>query len=937
MKKLPVYLLLWAMLPLGLLAQQDLNAPIPFDPTVKTGTLPNGMKYFIKQNAKPEKRAELRIALNAGAMQENDDQQGLAHFCEHMCFNGTKNFPKSALVDFLESVGTKFGAHLNAYTSFDETVYMLQIPTDDETLFRKGFTVLEDWASNVSFDNQEIDKERGVVVSERRLGLGADKRMFDKVFPVQMKGSRYASRLPIGQLEVLEKCKYETLKQFYADWYRPDLMAIIAIGDFDVDMVEKIIKTQFGAIPSKANPRKRENYEVPNHREMLVASATDKEASYNRVSVMFKHPVKESKTLADYRNGMIRSLASSIIRERLDDLKQQPKAPFSNAYAYYGGMVRAKNAFNVGMIALDGQAREATQLIFTELARIKKFGFNPDELARAKKSVMKYVSSLYTDRDKTESRDFTYGLVDHYLEGTPFTSIDFDYTFYQNHLEKVNIKEVNEMVQKWITNGENAVVTFTGVEKEGNTFPSKEETLKMFLLSQQADLKPLVAKKEIQSLIAEMPEPSSIVEEKDIPEIGMKEVKLSNGLRLLLKKTDFKNDEILIGAYSFGGSSLYADADDDNAGYAPMIVEQAGVSTFSRSELDRFLTGKDISLRFYISETMEGMYGSHCSPEDLETAMQLIYLYMAQPRFDMESFETFKNEQKGFLANMSRRPDAVFRDSVSRIMGKNHPRRQPTTMETVNNLDPKRALEIYKERFGHISDFTFVFVGNFDEDELKKRACQYLGGIQGDARPEEFKDVGVDYPRGNVTKTIYKGSEPKSQVQLMFKGDAKFSRQNRAELSALTALLNIKLRESLREDKGGVYGVGCSGNLTHYPKEEYTITVSFGCAPERAEELIAAAMEVIEKVKKEGISEKDMTKIKETRRRELELQMKENSFWLNNIMSTDQNKEDFIDFESAERLYEFTARITEADFKRLANQYFDLKNVAKFVLKPETK
>ncbi|MEK7254447.1 MAG: pitrilysin family protein, partial [Bacteroidota bacterium] len=477
------WLLLLCLLPNFLAAQPDLSQSLPFDPNVRTGELSNGIKYFIRKNAKPEKRAELRLAINAGAMQEDDDQQGLAHFVEHMCFNGTKAFPKSALVDYLESIGTRFGAHLNAYTSFDETVYMLQAPTDNREQFEKGFQVLQEWATNVSFDEAEIDKERGVVASERRNGLGADKRMFDKVFPVVMQGSRYAERLPIGQLEVLEKAPYERLRQFYKDWYRPDLMAVIAVGDFDVDDVEKLIKSRFGSIPPSGAGgvavRKRETYEVPNHRQQLVAIATDPEASRIGMSLMYKHEFSQVKDQAGYRKALVTYLVNTMINNRLDEIRQQADAPFSSGFAFYGQQVRTKSRFVMQLSVTEKNVWRGMEAMFTETERLRRHGFQPGELERAKKEMMKNVESQFLEKDKTESIIHTFGLIDHFLEGSPFTSIDFDFEFYKKHLDGVTLDETNQRMKSWITEGANSVITYQGIEKSGIPVPTEAEIRKL--------------------------------------------------------------------------------------------------------------------------------------------------------------------------------------------------------------------------------------------------------------------------------------------------------------------------------------------------------------------------------------------------------------------------------------------------------------------------
>lgn len=930
------WLSLLIFLPAFLAAQSDLSKTLPFDPSIRTGELPNGMKYFIRQNAKPEKRAELRLALNAGAMQEDDDQQGLAHFCEHLCFNGTKNFPKSALVDYLESVGTRFGPHLNAYTSFDETVYMLQIPTDNREQFEKGFQVLEEWAHNVSFDGEEIDKERGVVVSERRNGLGAERRMFDKVFPVMFQGSRYAERLPIGKLEVLETFPHDRVRQFYQDWYRPELMAVIAIGDFNVDDVEKLIKTRFGALPkSPANVRQRVNYEVPDHEEQLIAIATDKEASRISMGLMFKHPAGVDKTYSDYRNSLIRYLCNTMINNRLNEIRQQADPPFSFGYAYYGSQVRMKNAFAFNFTVTEKNIWRGMETMFTECERLHRHGFAASELERAKKQMMKNVESQYNERDKTESAMYTYGLVDHFLEGSPMTSIEFDFDFYKKYLDGVTLDEVNRQVQSWITDGRNSVISYQGIVKDGVAVPAQDEIRKLVAKIKAADIPPYEDKVVDKPLMASIPAAGKIVAEKQIPETGVTELTFANGLRVALKPTDFQNDEILFNAYSMGGSSLLPEEDDANADFAASIIRQSGVADFSPTELNKYLAGRQINLSFFISEISEGIGFGSCTKDDLETALQMIHLYFTNPRKDPEAFQAFVQQQKAFLENKGNRPEMVFMDSVNYILSNYHPRRKPTTVQILDGLSLDRIHEIFRKRFANAGDFTFTFTGSFEMNQMKKLTATYLGSLPGQPAKEQFVDLGIQPPKGTLAKSISKGSEPKSTVQLVFNGKANYSLKDDLEMDALIALLRIKLREAIREDKGGTYGVSVYGGVFQFPKPGYRLTVSFNCDPGRVEELTQTALEVLEKVKQEGAAEADIVKVKETDRRTLETEFKENRFWSGTLNQVYYNGLSMSDFASMETLHDHTNHMTSGDFKRLANSYVDMNNMLKFTMLPE--
>lgn len=914
------------------LQAQNLDQPVPVDPSIKTGKLPNGITYYIKKNAKPEKRAELRLALNVGATMENDDQQGLAHFTEHMAFNGTKNFKKNELVNFLELAGVKFGAHLNAYTSFDETVYMLQLPTDSQKIFEKGFQVLEDWAHGLAFEPEEIEKERGVVVSERRNGLGANERMRDKYWPTLFKDSRYAVRLPIGKLEVLEGFKHETLKQFYTDWYRPELMSVIAVGDFDVDKVEKLIKERFSGIPASKNPRSLQSFPVPDNKDLVVATATDKEASYTIVEVMYKHAKEETKTLADYRKTIIYDLFSAMLNKRLEELQKQANPPFIYSYSGVSGLVRTKDAFMSFAMVNDSGIEKGLEALLTENERVKKFGFTPGELAREKKSLIRKKEKELKEKDKTESNRLAGQYVSYFLQKEPIPGIDFEYDFYKKNIDNITAEEVNKVAKDWITNnGENAIALLLAPEKESVKIPSEETIKAIFKSVQTKELTQYEDKVIDKPLMATKPTPSKVVEEKQIKELGITEWKLANGVKVILKPTDFKNDEISFTSFSFGGASLYPEKDDVSASYAAAIIDESGIGDFDAISLQKLLTGKIVSVSPYIDELKEGMSGK-CSPEDFETQLQLINLYFNSPRKDETAFKSYIEKEKGAIQNRSLDPESAFGDTVQVTMYNYHFRYRPATPALYDEADLNRAYDIYKDRFSDASDFTFVFVGNFKPDAIKPLIETYLGGLPSTNRKESWKDVGVKTPKGVIAKTVKRGTESKSTVEIVFSGPFDYTRKNRMDMQALKMLMDIKLRESLREEKSGTYGVSVYGAPVHYPKSSYNFYIYFGCDPAKTEELIAAAMKEVESAKKEGASEQNLKKVKETLLREREVALKENSFWLNTISGNYQNNENLLEVLEFNKYVE---NLNNEDFKRLANLYFNMNNYAKFVLMPE--
>ena len=931
MKKLiSSFLLLIFIIAVRAQSPGKLTDAVPLNPNVKTGKLPNGMTYYVMHNVKPEHRAELRLAVNVGSTQENDDQQGLAHFTEHMAFNGTKNFKKNDLVDYIESIGSKFGADLNAYTSFDETVYMLQIPTDSAKIIDKSFQILEDWAHNLTFDSIEIDKERGVVTEEWRLGQGADERMRRQYWPILFADSRYAVRLPIGKKDILQNCKYETLRSFYREWYRPENMAVIVIGDIDVDKIIEKIKTQFGNIPKKENKRALQSFPVPDTKGVLIAKATDKEATNTRIELIYKLPKEKIVTLTDYRNELITSVYNYMLNTRLMQMQKQADPPFMYQYTYYGGLVRTKSAYTSIEVVKDGGIEKGLETMVTENQRVKKFGFTQTELDRIKKDILRDSERQYNERNKTESRSFTSGLVANFLSAEPCPGIEFDYNFYKQYVPGITLEEVNALAKKWI-NEENPVVIITAPDKAGSTIPSDEKIKTILKDVLTKDIKQYEDKVIDKPLLAKKPTPGKVTDEKQTKELGIITWKLSNGATIILKPTDFKNDEIQFNSFSFGGSSLYSDKDYLNASQCATIIDNGGLGEFDANDLTKVLSGKVAHASPYVSNTTQGMYGS-CSPQDIETMFQMIYLYFTNPNKNKTDYLAYIDQQKGFLQNRSSRPESAFQDTIQETMGQYNYRSMPMTEEKLKQIDFDRVFEIHKERFSDPSGFTFTFVGNFKTETIKSFIEQYIGGIPAMNKKETFKDLGIKPPKGTVNKLVKKGVEPKSSVSISLTGAFEYNRKNRNDLRILMNLVSIKLREQMREEKGGVYGVGAYPITNHYPNQNYEINFRWGCAPENVDMLISTMWETIEKIKANGCDDKDLTKIKETAIREREVSLKDNRFWTGAISANVMDGENLLDILTYN---EYINSFKSEDLKKLANKYLTKENIAKFVLMPE--
>ncbi|OFX73867.1 MAG: hypothetical protein A2X12_08460 [Bacteroidetes bacterium GWE2_29_8] len=908
----------------------DLNAGFPKDPNLRVGTLENGMKYYVRKNAKPENRVELQLVVKVGSTMENDNQQGLAHFCEHMAFNGSKNFLGNQLIQKLEAEGIRFGENLNAYTSFDQTVYMLQVPAEQRVL-DMGIQVLEDWAVNLSFDPKEIEKERGVIIEEWRLGQGANERLQKQYWPYLFKGSRYAERLPIGKKEVIESFKHETLIQFYKDWYRTDLMAVVAIGDFDIDKIEKQIKDKFSKIPKQKNPKPLLSFEVPDHKETLVVKATDKEAPYTLVQVYYKHPSEKNEKIADYRRNIVYGLYSGMLNQRLNELTKKANPPFVYAYSYYGNLVKTKDTYASVAMVKENDILIGLEVMSDENEKVKRFGFTQTELDRQKSDVLRNMETSFNERNKNESANYASEYVRNFLNNEPIPGIEFEYEIYKKYVPTITLEEINALPKKFITDGENEVVVIIAPEKENLKLPSDDEIKNAMTKSSEKKLEAYVDNVINKPLIDKMPNPKKIIEEKNIKELNITEWKLENGVKIYYKPTDFKNDEILFSASSVGGYLNYPEKDHLSATNATNVISISGIADFDAIQLQKLLSGKIVNVSPYISDVKEGLRGS-AAPQDLETMMQLIYAYFTKPRLDQEAFTSFIQRQKASLENRQANPDVAFYDTISVTMNNYNFRARPVTPELLNEIDMNKAYEIYTDRFADASDFSFYFVGNIKPEEFKPLVEKYIGGLPVKERKDGWKDSGIRTPKGNIEKTVYKGFEPKSTVIMEYTGKFDWNRKNRFFINALNNFVDIKLREAIREDQGGTYGVGAWISPRKYPITQFATYIQFGCDPKRVDELINVSMQVIDNVKKIGATKDELDKVKELLLKERETDSKKNEFWLSAISSNYDNEENILEINLFEN---WVKALSNEDLMKAAKQYYNKENFAKFILKPE--
>jgi len=928
-----LFLLLSIQASMGQHAEQAGDLPLtdtlPMDDGVTQGRLENGLAYYIRHNAEPKDRVVMYLATKVGSILETDDELGLAHFLEHMQFNGTKNFPKHELVDYLQKAGVRFGSDLNAYTSFDETVYQLPIPSDDPELLKNGLQVLRDWAQDALLSDDEIDKERGVVLNEMLGGRGAEQRMRDQYLPMILNQSRYAKRLPIGTKESIEGFGYETLRNFHHKWYRPDLQALIIVGDIDVSEMEAQIKTLFSDLKNPEQEAARNEYEIPLTGKNQFLAVTDPEMPQTVVQVVVKHPEAKVKTVADYRTQLAKSLFNQMAGARFAELTRQSDPPFIQGGGSIGGFLRGLDAFTMYVVAKPGEIQRGFESVVTEFERIRRHGFTETELERAKNNFLTGLESAYAERDKRKSESYVDSYLNHFLEGESALSNENRYRLGKQLMATISVQDVNALGKQYYVDSNRDILILAPDKDKGN-LPDETAVNSWLAAIKGTDIAPYDDNMQDVPLLETPPQAGTVEKRVEKPELGVTELKLSNGVRVVLKPTDFKNDEIDITAFSPGGTSLYSDTDFLSAAYAATVVNGSGLGPYNATQLTKYLSGKNVSVQPYISERTEGFRASS-GKKDLQTAFELIYAYVAVPRLDPDVFHGYMKRIKASLANRSDDPDAVFADTINAVLYNNNIRRTSMTVEQVDQIDPQRAYDIFKDRFADASDFTFTVVGSFTEAEIMPIILQYLGGLPNTGRKEEAPDLGIYPPEKGLERTVFRGKEQKSSVRMYYFGDYDYSEDENMQLDALESILNIKLIERLREAESGVYGVSARASYAKYPRYRYSFSVAYGTSPEKVEPLMASAIDEINKIKQNGPEQVDIDKFVSEQKRVLEVQLRENGFWLGHLSGSYQNNEDpayILNYVDELR------NVTAESVKAVANKYLVADRLFKFVLMP---
>jgi zinc protease len=905
---------------------------LPRDPAVRVGTLPNGMTYYIRKNGRPEKRVSLRLAVKAGSVLEEEGQRGLAHFLEHMSFNGSANFKPGELVSYLESIGARFGADANAYTSFDETVYMLEVPTDKPGLVDKGLTVLGDFAARATLTDAEIDKERGVVLEEWRLGQGAGSRMLRKQLPVLFHGSRYAERLPIGLPEVLKGFPSERVREFARSWYRPDRMAIVMVGDLDPAAAEANIKKSFADIPARPAAPPLPRYPVPPHKETLVSVATDPEARGSSVTVMWKRPLLPETTVLDYRRSLVERLFHAMFNERLDEIAQRPDAAFLAAGSSGDTLGRDTATYSLSARVADGGMVAGLRSLLVEAERVRRHGFGAAELERAKQWMLAGYDKAYQERDKSESASFAREYVSNFLEGEAFPGIDEEYRMARELVPGITLDEVRELTGTFIRE-DSQVILASAPEKAGLVAPTEEALKDAVRTASALGVTPWEDRTAGRSLMERTPEGGRVAATRRIEELGVTVLTLGNGVEVWLKPTDFKNDEVLFRAYAMGGTSLAAPEDVFEATIAPSVVGEEGYGGFTPTEMDKLLAGKLLGASPYISTFTQGVTGSS-TPKDLETALQLVHLAFTSPNDRPDGFQVLRKRLESALANRAADPNAVYSDRVLQLNTMDHPLFRPMRPADVPALDRPASRAFYQARFANAADFTFFFVGAFKVDDVTALAARYLGTLPSTGkRSSAFRDPALHFPAGTEEAEVRKGQEPKSSTTLTYFADTGLDEMQTHRARAAARLLNSRLRDILREEMSGTYGASVGYSGIEPAKGYGTMTVSFGSSPENAARLVAAVKAEIARLQKEGPSAEDLQKVQEIERRELEVAFRQNSYWLGSLLNVHMLGWDPL---SIIRRKARTETLTRENLQEAFKRYFPADRNTLVTLNPET-
>ena len=926
--------------------KSDLNAQVPLDKKIRYGKLENGFTYYVRNNKKPENMIQFRLVSNAGSIMERDDQQGLAHFCEHMAFNGIKGYPHNTMIQKLQEHGVEFGRDINAYTSFDQTVYYVNMPADDPEMVKMGIEILDGWAGNILFDQKEIESERGVIHEEWRGGVGHGDRLRKKTWPIMLKGSLYADRLPIGKEEVIMNFERQSIVDFFNDWYRPDLQAIVIVGDMDnyeyagkkgAIAMEQKVKDVFSSHQFLGKEKlPRLSYQIPDNKEPLICIATDKEATSTSLALYWKHKKSPNGTIGAYRQGTVRSHISMMINERFSELCQKPTAPMMYAGGGYSGFLgREIDVFAVSASPKENRINETAELLLKVMKQIDDHGFLQAELDRQKEDLLSTYTKLAKEENKTQTNSLADEYTDHYLENSPCPGIRQEWKYAKEFMPEITLEECNAMVKTWITD-ENLIFYLTAPEKEGFKVTTEKEALNIIANSKNVVTEPWVDNFKDEPLFSEQLNEVTPKVTNSNKVLDYTEYTCPNGVRFIVKKTDYKADEIQISSFAFGGTSLYNDKDAYQAQNADGFIDAGGIANFSATQLSKKLKGMNLSISPYISDETQGFSGN-CSPKDLETTLQLINLYYTAPRKDQEAYERNIENTVQQIKFVQDNPQVAFSLKYYQTAYPNDKRRVLIpTEEQVRSLDLEKMYTIYRERFNDASAQTFFFVGNVSDDDIKLIA-KYLNNlpVNGKQKNEKFINRNPEFAKGIQHAEAVKGIE--KQGMLIVTGQMNVNAneldpQTRIALQEFGDALGITTLEIIREKNGDAYSPSASVSYELMPEGQVSWMFYIGCDPEKAQKIEKDCIKIMKQYMKKGCDKKTLSKVQEQMIVNRGKARQNNGFWMGQIQGSYMYNEsrDYV-----EQYNEMVKNVTPKDIKALAKKYVNLDNYIVVTLRPE--
>lgn len=901
-------------LSVSIFAQVDPSSKLPFDAKVITGKLDNGLTYYIRENKKPEKKVELRLVIKVGSIMEDDDQQGLAHMAEHMAFNGTKNFKKNDIVSYLQSIGVEFGNDLNAYTSFDETVYILPIPTDQPSNLEKGFQILEDWAHQVTYLDEDINSERAIILEESRMGKSGEERMFKKIYPELFKGSKYAQRLPIGVDSIIKTFNPDAIRRFYKEWYRPDLMAVIVVGDISKADAMQYISKHFSSIRSASN-RKRDFASVPAYAENKAMVVTDKEATGYEFSINYPAmPSQNPQTIGEYRKELLNSLYTSLLGNRLRELTQKENPPFVYAGANFGGYAKNYQSFSIQGSTGTNDVQKGIEATLVELERAKRFGFTEPELERARKNILTAYERSWNNRDKTESSQFADEYIRNFTDKEAVPGIDAEFEMIKQLLPTIKLAEVNAITDRF--KNEKNRFTYVMGPAAGAKLPSTDNIVAMLdAKASDPSIKPYEEKLIATNLLTTMPKEGKLVSSKKNTLLGITELLLSNGVKVSLKVTDFKNDQILFSATRYGGLSNYSLKDKYSAENAVSMVASMGVGAFSPTDMGKALAGKSAMLRPSISNYTAGFSGNS-SKKDIETLFQLLNLYVKEPRKDSALYKSVIQRGKAQVAMLGANPQVAFIDTLTKVLYNNNPL-APTAVPKIENFDKidlDRSMAIYKERLGDVGGMNIVIVGSFDEKEMIALLEKYVAGLPA-AGKSTYTDNKVKLFTGTNEFRFKKGKEDKSLIIGIMHGEIPYSESTALKFSGLGDAMNIIITEEMREKIQGIYGGAATIEYSKIPTGRFQLVLQLPCGPAKVDTLIAAFNHELKKMADVGVAQPYIDKVKKAWLEKYKVDAKTNEYWLSVLQSINRGETTADRILNAEKYFN---ALSTADIKEAA-------------------